>query len=140
MLSIATTSERALLMARVRQRGTLPELVVRKIVKDLGYRLSHNSSGLPGSPDLCDRLRKRAIFVHGCFWHRHPGCAASSTPKTNGRFWRVKFEQNVARDARNERALRRMGYGVMTIWECQVLGGPTRRRLISRIQRFLEGS
>src|SRR5258708_29024306 len=111
-------------MARVRQKGTEPELVVRAIVKRLGHQFSINGKGLPGSPDLFDRNRRLAVFVHGCFWHRHSRCRACTAPKSNAAFWQQKFEQNVARDGRKARQLRRLGYRVMTAWECQVKAAP----------------
>src|SRR5437867_9480356 len=91
---LRTTPERAALMARVRQAGTGPEIAVRAIVKRLGHRVRTNGVGLPGSPDLYDRKRKRAVFVHGCFWHRHKNCAACTSPKSNHGFWQQKFQQN----------------------------------------------
>jgi DNA mismatch endonuclease (patch repair protein) len=106
-------------MGRVRQSGTLPELVARRIVYSLGLRFTLNNRDLPGSPDLANRSRRFVIFVHGCFWHRHAGCAGASTPKSNRTFWRQKFMYNVQRDRRAATALRKMGYRVFVIWECE---------------------
>ena len=136
MKSLRTTPERALLMSRVRQCGTEPELAVRAILRDLGYRFKTNGKGLPGSPDIYSANEKRAIFVHGCFWHRHPGCRAATTPSRNRTFWQAKFVVNAARDNRNVRRLRRLGYGVMTVWECQAKSAAKLTRLRARLDRF----
>lgn len=131
-----TDPARSALMARVRQKGTTPELAVREILKRHGHRFSTNARGLPGSPDIVDRNRKLAVFVHGCFWHRHARCAACTTPKRNAAFWQEKFEQNMVRDAKNNRELRRLGFRVLTIWECQLKSATKLARLETRLDRF----
>jgi len=136
MKTLVTTPERALLMSKVRQRGTGPELAVRAILRDLGHQFRANGKGLPGSPDIYSASGKRAVFVHGCFWHRHCGCRAATTPTGNRRFWLAKFLANVARDGRNVRRLRRLGYGVMTVWECQLKSPAKLARLRRRLDRF----
>jgi DNA mismatch endonuclease, patch repair protein len=130
------TAERSKLMARVRQRGTAPELAVRSILDRQGHDYETNGSELPGSPDLYDRYTKRALFVHGCYWHRHRGCRATTTPTSNRDFWVQKFEQNVARDRRKVRTLRRMGYRVLTVWECQLKSPKKLARLERRLDAF----
>lgn len=122
-------------MSRVRQRGTAPELCVRKILRARGDSFRLNVSSLPGSPDLVDPICKRAVFVHGCFWHRHYGCKATTTPRANRSFWLKKFSENVARDRRVRRRLRRMGFSVLTVWECQTKSGDQVQRLARRIQK-----
>src|SRR5687767_12218395 len=107
-------------MGRVCQAGTCPELAVRRVLRRLRIRVRTNGGGLPGSPDLYDAQRKLAVFVHGCFWHRHRGCPACTTPKDNAGFWAQKFDDNVARDRRKAAELRRLGFRVLTVWECQV--------------------
>ena len=128
---------RSALMARVRQKDTKPEIVVRRLAHALGYRFRLHRRDLPGSPDLVFPRLRKVVFVHGCFWHRHPGCVKASTPKRNRAFWQAKFEANVQRDARAVRALRRNGWSIMTVWECQ-----TREpeRLVGRLRRFLGDS
>jgi DNA mismatch endonuclease (patch repair protein) len=136
MKSLPTTPERAWLMSKVRQCGTEPELAIRAILRDLGHPFRTNAKGLPGSPDICSASGRRALFVHGCFWHRHRRCRAATTPTRNRGFWMAKFEANAARDRRDTRRLRRLGYKVMTVWECQ-LKSPTKFvRLQRRIGRF----
>jgi len=136
MTSLRTTPERSRLMSRVRQRGTRPELAVRAILHRQGRRFSTNGTGLPGSPDIYSTETKRALFIHGCFWHRHPRCRAATTPTRNRAFWVAKFVVNVARDKRNVRQLRRLGYRVMTVWECQVKSPAKLARLERRLDQF----
>lgn len=112
----AATSER---MARVRQRGTVAELSVRKVATEMGLRYRTHNRDLPGSPDLANRTRKWAVFVHGCFWHQHAGCPAATMPKSNCSFWRAKFNANRERDARVKSALQAQGFSVVVVWECQ---------------------
>lgn len=119
-------------MGRVRRQGTKPELVVRKIAREAGLRYTTRNKDLPGSPDLANRRRHIAIFVHGCYWHRHPKCVKASTPKTNETFWENKFSQNVARDAAAVSALRSQGFKVVTIWECSTSDLDGLRSMIRR--------
>jgi DNA mismatch endonuclease (patch repair protein) len=106
-------------MGRVRQRGTRPELIVRQLIHGLGHRYRVKNRDLPGSPDIANRSQGWAVFVHGCYWHRHPGCSKSTTPRRNRAFWKDKFRVNVERDRRALRQLRRMGYRTKVVWECQ---------------------
>jgi DNA mismatch endonuclease (patch repair protein) len=106
-------------MGRVRQRDTAPELMVRRATTALGLRYRTRNRDLPGSPDLANRSRHWAVFVHGCYWHRHEGCPRASTPKNNQGFWLAKFEYNRARDLRAQRALQQLGFRVLVIWECE---------------------
>jgi DNA mismatch endonuclease, patch repair protein len=127
-------SERSKIMARVLSRNTRPEMAVRSLVFSLGYRYRLHVRDLPGRPDLVFRGRGKVIFVHGCFWHRHSNCALARLPKSRQDFWIPKLEGNRKRDEKNAGELRREGWGVMTIWECQ-LKNPN--RLADRIMRFL---
>ncbi len=106
-------------MSLIRQAGTTPELRVRALLTALGARYRISNRDLEGSPDLANRSRKWAIFVHGCFWHRHPACKRATTPKRNRRFWLEKFEANVRRDHRARTSLVRLGLHVVTVWECE---------------------
>ena len=105
-------------MALVRQRGTAPELVVRGLLTALGHRFRLRNRDLPGSPDIANRRQRWAVFVHGCFWHRH-GCKATTTPLNNRAFWEAKFERNKARDERTQAELEALGYTVLVVWECE---------------------
>jgi DNA mismatch endonuclease (patch repair protein) len=122
-------------MARVRSKNMRPELVVRKLVFAVGYRYRLHARDLPGCPDLVFRPRRKVIFVHGCFWHRHPNCALARMPKSRIEFWAPKLEGNRKRDEMNRRALHRGGWKVLTIWECELKNAG---RLETRIRRFLD--
>ena len=110
---------RSALMSRVGRKNTKPEMTVRRVAHALGYRFRLHRSDLPGCPDLVFPARKKAIFVHGCFWHRHPGCRLASTPKTRAEFWSAKFSRNVRRDADVILCLENSGWACLVIWECQ---------------------
>ena len=135
---LETTPERSRLLRRVRQKNTAPEAAVQEMLSRLQLAYSTHVRGIPGSPDIVAVDRSRAVFVHGCFWHRHPGCRACSTPKRNAAFWLEKFATNVRRDQRNARQLRKLGYRVMTAWECQTKTETKRLRLERRLQRFFQ--
>ncbi len=126
----AATSAR---MSRIRQAGTGPEMTVRRAVSTLGLRYTVNNKDLPGSPDLANRSRRWAIFVHGCYWHRHEGCYKATTPRTNTEFWLNKFSRNVARDAAVRASLRKGGYQVLTLWQCEL---DTSRTVSGRLTRL----
>jgi DNA mismatch endonuclease, patch repair protein len=113
--------KRSALMARVRTKHTKPEMAVRQAAHALGYRFRLHCRNMPGSPDLVFPSRKMAIFVHGCFWHRHVGCRRTTTPKTRAAFWQTKFDANVVRDARNIDALQSVGWKVLIVWECETI-------------------
>ena len=117
-------------MALVRGRDTAPELTVRKCLRSLRVRYSARSLGLPGRPDIVLTSRQVVVFVHGCFWHRHRGCARTRTPKTHKAFWNQKFKENVARDRRVQRALARLGWRVIVVWECQTKNADALRALL----------
>lgn len=128
-------AERSEIMARVRSKNSQPELFVRKLVFALGYRYRLHVKDLPGHPDLAFRKRRKVIFIHGCFWHGHAGCTLARIPKSRLEFWVPKLEGNKQRDRRTERALRKDGWRVLTIWECQL---KNTENLESRIRRFLD--
>lgn len=133
---LLTDPRRSALMARVRQKGTSPELVLQGMLRRLGISYSTNNKSLPGSPDIVDLKKERVLFVHGCFWHRHRGCPASTTPTRNAVFWQTKFDQNVARDARNVRRLRQLRMRILTVWECQLKNENDLARVEKRLHRF----
>lgn len=115
-----TPQERSRQMSLVRSKNTKPELIVRKLVHGMGYRYRLHRRALPGAPDLVFPSRKKVIFVHGCFWHQHYGCKASSKPKSNQAFWEAKLEGNRSRDAINQDRLRGLGWGILVLWECEI--------------------
>ena len=130
-----TRIERSKRMALIRSKNTKPELLVRRIAHSCGYRFRLHVSDLPGKPDLVFPRHRKVIFVHGCFWHRHPGCALARLPKSKLRFWVPKLTENRRRDLRNIARLRRDKWKVIVVWECQ-LKNPI--SLEKRIKKFLE--
>lgn len=128
--------ERSRVMRAVKSANTTPELVVRRLVHAQGYRYRLHRRDLPGQPDLVFARLGRAVQVHGCFWHRHACEAGRSTPATRLDYWQAKFARNVARDRRSLRALRRRGWSVLVVWECQTRLS-NRAALERRLARFL---
>lgn len=122
-------------MRRVRGRDTKPELLVRGLAHRLGYRFRLHGRGLPGRPDLVFAGRRKVVFVHGCFWHRHPRCKLARLPKSRLDFWLPKLSANRARDLRALRQLAAAGWSTLVVWECQTRDV---RSLADRLGRFLE--
>ncbi|EPB7178966.1 very short patch repair endonuclease [Pseudomonas aeruginosa] len=113
------SSIRSKIMRSVLAKDTGPELLVRSLLHRLGLRFRLHRKSLPGSPDIVLPKYRTVVFVHGCFWHRHPGCRYASTPKTRQEFWLPKFDANVKRDAKKEAQLCELGWRVLVIWECE---------------------
>lgn len=131
-----TSPERSAQMARVRSKDTKPELIVRRALWRAGFRYRLHSSRLPGKPDICLPSWKTVVFVHGCFWHRHasPECKLARLPKTRLDFWLPKLEGNAARDRLNQAALRKKGWRVIVIWECETTSKNRVNNLIDEIK------
>jgi DNA mismatch endonuclease, patch repair protein len=134
MADTLSIAERSRLMAKIRSKNTGPERAVRSLLHRAGYRFRLHVRSLPGTPDIVLPRHRLVVFVHGCFWHRHPGCNVASTPKTHKKFWLAKFARNVANDRAHVRRLRRMGWRVATVWECQ-LRHPD--RILARIEKSM---
>ncbi|UVL54530.1 very short patch repair endonuclease [Pseudomonas sp. B21-035] len=115
-MSQFTASDR---MRLIKREHTQPELVVRRLLHRMGLRFRLHSKFLPGSPDVVLPKRRTVVFVHGCYWHRHPGCRYASTPKIRQDFWLPKFASNVERDNRKAEQLRDLGWRVVVVWECE---------------------
>lgn len=126
---------RSALMARIRSKNTSPEMMVRKLVSALGRRYRLHVRRLPGCPDLVFARDHKIIFVHGCFWHPHARCAEGHVPVSHRAYWRPKLEGNCQRDRRNQRRLRRAGWTLLTIRECE-LSDP--ERVANRLAVFLQ--
>lgn len=137
MTDTLRSEERSARMSRIRGKDTAPELAVRRMLHGMGYRYRLHRRDLPGCPDLVFSSRRKAVFVHGCFWHRHPdpACKLARLPKSRLDFWLPKLEGNRARDLRNQDALRAQGWGVFVVWECQLRNPET---LKIQIKTFLE--
>ncbi len=129
-------AERSRVMRAVKSGDTTPELIVRRLVHALGYRYRLHCRELPGQPDLVFPRLGKAIQVHGCFWHRHACEAGRSTPATRVEYWNAKFARNLERDRSNLRKLRRLGWSVLVVWECQARAAK-RAALERRLARFL---
>ena len=139
MVDSLTPSERSERMSRISGKDTAPELAIRRVLHALGLRYRLHGASLPGRPDLVLRRHEAVVFVHGCFWHRHSGCKVANMPKSNTVFWKTKFDRNVQRDAEVRRALKRRGWRVFVVWECQLSSTEKSekvgRRLAARIRR-----
>lgn len=116
---VITQEQRSQNMSRIKGKNTKPEMIVRSACHDLGLRYRLHRKDLPGTPDLVFPKHRLCLFVHGCFWHRHPGCKYAYTPKSRLDFWLPKLAKNVQRDAEAQRALEVSGWRVSIIWECQ---------------------
>ncbi|PIF13009.1 very short patch repair endonuclease [Janthinobacterium sp. 13] len=139
MVDTLTPAERSARMALIRSKDTVPELVLRKAIHALGMRYRLHAKDLPGKPDLIFPRYHSALFVHGCFWHRHEGCKVATTPRSNTDFWIEKFNKNTRRDARTIHALESLGWRVIIVWECEVStaarAGATAKRIAEIIRR-----
>jgi DNA mismatch endonuclease (patch repair protein) len=122
------------MMSGIKGRNTRPELLVRSWLHRRGFRFRLHKAGLPGKPDLVFPRYKAVLFVHGCFWHQHPGCQFAYMPASNRRFWRGKLKGNVARDKRVLQELRQLGWRALIIWECETRNPKCLSRLAKSLQ------
>ncbi|GAA0890282.1 very short patch repair endonuclease [Rhodanobacter soli] len=120
MTDIVDRATRSRMMSGIRGRDTKPEIIVRKYLHAQGLRYRIAPKDLPGKPDIVLPKYHTVVFVHGCFWHRHPGCRYAATPASNRDFWQIKFKQNLARDIRVRSQLAKHGWKVLIVWECEV--------------------
>lgn len=135
MTDIVNRARRSEIMSKIRGKNTEPELVVRRIAHKLGLRFRLHRRDLPGRPDLVFPRYRLALFVHGCFWHRHAGCRYAYTPKSRTSFWTEKFATNVARDERNEGLLQELGWRILVIWECETWDEDNVRLTLKKLLR-----
>lgn len=124
------------IMKAVGQKDTRPEMITRRSLHALGYRFRLHRRDLPGSPDIVLPKHRTTIFVHGCFWHRHEGCAKATVPKTRRAFWEDKFEANKVRDRKAIVALQDLGWNVQVVWECQTRNVCELETSLNRMLRF----
>ncbi len=134
MADIVSKKVRSRMMSGIRGKNTKPELYVRRFLHAAGFRFRLHARELPGCPDIVLPRYRTAVHVRGCFWHRHKGCRLAYMPASNRRFWKSKLEGNAERDLRNDQALRRLGWRVITVWECQVRSGKSLDRIAARIR------
>lgn len=123
---------RSAVMRAVKSRNTSPEVALRKALHGAGYRYRLHRKDLPGKPDIVFPSRKKVLFVHGCFWHQHPGCRHADRPSSNLAYWDGKLDANKSRDARHIAELESLGWCVLVVWECQI------RELVTVMQRVTE--
>lgn len=119
-MDIWDKKKRSEVMSKIRSKDTKPEMTLRKALFARGFRYRVNDRNLPGKPDIVLPKYKTAIFVHGCFWHRHEGCKYAYTPKTNTEFWIKKITLNADRDKLNLQKLTALGWNVIIVWECEI--------------------
>lgn len=131
----ATTPERSRIMRAVGRCDTGPERLVQRSLRALGLRFSKNACDLPGSPDIVFRRARLAVFVHGCFWHRHEGCHLATMPRSSVEYWRPKFAANLQRDRRKLSQLRTLGWRTIVVWQCQIEADVS--AVARRIESFL---
>ena len=132
-------AQRSFNMSRIKSRDTTPEMIVRRLLFSMGYRYRVNAKELPGKPDIVFTRKRKAIFVHGCFWHRHSACRYTTMPKTNTDFWKNKFERTQERDKENCQSLKAMNWDYLIIWECTVKEIKT-SSLKKQLYEFLDGN
>lgn len=132
MTDIVDRATRSRMMAHIRNRDTAPELAVRRELYSLAIRYRLHDDNLPGRPDIVIKRLRTVIFVHGCFWHRHPGCRLAYTPKSNVDFWLRKLEGNVSRDRANQSRLMELDWRVLIIWECETRNREALREQLAR--------
>lgn len=137
MADSLTPQRRSWNMSRIRGTNTGPEKKLRSLLHRAGYRFRIHDRRLPGSPDIVLPRYRTAVFVHGCFWHRHPGCRNATTPGSRTDFWAAKFESTVARDKAKAAQLEAAGWQVVTVWECELQKAPDTvlRNVVSRLRR-----
>ncbi len=130
----STTDARSRNMAAIKGRHTQPEMIVRRLLCGLGYRYRLHRKDVPGNPDIAFLGRKKAIFVHGCFWHQHSGCGMAHSPRSRREYWEPKLTRNVERDAANIAILEQRGWKVLVLWECEIKRG---KPLATRLMDFV---
>lgn len=132
MTDVMTPEQRHHCMSQIKGQDTKPELAVRSCLHRLGYRFRLHDPRLPGRPDIVMRKHRTVVLVHGCYWHRHPGCKFAYSPKTRSDFWQAKFADNIERDRQVQRELEALGWNILVVWECQTRDATDLRRLLER--------
>ena len=131
MADVHTKEQRSYIMSRIKSKNTKPEILVRKYLHQHGFRFRLHDKKLPGKPDIVLPKYKTVIFVHGCFWHGHKNCKYAKLPTTRVGFWKKKIEGNSLRDKKKKSQLRKLNFGVLTIWQCSLRKG-TYKKILDR--------
>ncbi len=137
-MDIWSKKKRSQVMSRILSKDTKPEQKVRKMLTAMGYHYRLNVRNLPGKPDIVLRKHNAIIFIHGCFWHLHSHCRDGTIPKTRVSYWREKLMRNKARDIQHKKELRRHGWNILRLWECEIEKRPG--KTIEKIRRFILSS
>jgi DNA mismatch endonuclease (patch repair protein) len=140
MTDVVDKLTRSRMMAGIQGKDTKPELALRRSLHALGFRYRLHAKGLPGRPDLVLAKHRAAVLVHGCFWHRHPGCRFATTPSTRPDFWATKFQANIERDEAVRYALLKAGWRVGTVWECALRSESAQRATSAMLAAWLHGT
>jgi DNA mismatch endonuclease (patch repair protein) len=135
-MDIWSKEKRSLVMSKIRSKNTNPEKLLRSLLFKNGFRFRIHQVDLPGKPDIILPKYRTTIFVHGCFWHYHKSCREGRIPDTNSKFWKEKLFKNVERDKKHKLALKKLGWGVIIIWECQIENHPD--RVLKKITKRLK--
>ena len=130
-----TKSKRSENMSRIKNKNTTPEIAVRKTLHSMGYRYRLHSASVYGKPDIVIKTKRKAVFVHGCFWHRHKNCSLATKPKTNTSYWEKKFQTNIARDKKVQERLDKENWKFLIIWECEI---KDKTELKKKLTKFME--
>jgi DNA mismatch endonuclease, patch repair protein len=133
-MDVYGSETRSRVMRSVKSEDTKPEMKVRRLLHRAGYRYRLHDKSLPGKPDLVFPSRRAVIFIHGCFWHQHPGCKNAERPASNLDYWNQKLDRNIERDALRLSALKSAGWHCLVLWECEV----SQPDLLERLARFLD--
>ena len=133
-MDVFTKEKRSQIMSKIKGKDTKPEIVVRSLLHQMGYRFRLHRRDLPGNPDIVLPKHKKVIFVHGCFWHGHKDCPRAKRPSTNKKFWNEKLSKSIKRDTFNQKKLKKMGWLTLIIWQCEMKDS---KNLQSKLESFL---
>jgi DNA mismatch endonuclease (patch repair protein) len=136
-MDVFTSQKRREVMGKIRAKNTTPELAVRRFLFKHGFRFQLHRADLPGKPDIVLPKYETIFLVHGCFWHRHTNCRLYRLPRSNRSYWRLKAQRNIRRDRHTLKALRRLGWRVITVWECQLRASRRERVMRAGISKML---
>lgn len=137
MADVFTKKKRSDIMSKIRAKNTKPELLVRQFLFSKGFRYRLHQNALPGKPDIILKKYKTVIFVNGCFWHGHKNCKKSILPTSNITFWKEKIQANIDRDKRSKRSLKKLGWSIFTIWECNIENKMAFTKTMNKLLKYL---